>query len=142
MTTTPTTKKSTSATKAPAKTSSKAAAAKAKAKAATKAAPKAEDADEPAGIGHNNPPKEKYRAGAELASYIERIERLEEEKKAVAEDIKEVYAQAKAVGFDTKIMRIVARRRKMDKADLLEQEQLVETYELALEGRDLADDDE
>ncbi len=52
-------------------------------------------------------------AGDHLRSFIERIERLEEEKKALAEDIKEVYAEAKGTGFDVKIMRQLVRLRKM-----------------------------
>jgi len=55
-------------------------------------------------------------AGEQLRSFIERIERLEEEKKGIAEDIKEVYAGAKAVGFDPKVMRKVISIRKMDQA--------------------------
>jgi uncharacterized protein (UPF0335 family) len=63
-----------------------------------------------------------------LKSFIERIERLEEEKKALAADIKEIYAEAKSAGFDTKISRQVVRIRKMDKADRQEQEALLEVY--------------
>ena len=71
-------------------------------------------------------------AGDRLKSFIERIERLEEEKKALANDIKEVYAEAKGTGFDTKIMRQVIRLRKMDKDDLDEQETLLDVYRRAL----------
>jgi uncharacterized protein (UPF0335 family) len=71
-------------------------------------------------------------AGDRLKSFIERIERLEEEKKALANDIKEVYAEAKGTGFDTKIMRQVIRLRKMDKDDLDEQETLLDIYRRAL----------
>lgn len=71
-------------------------------------------------------------AGERLKSFIERIERLEEEKKALAEDIKEVYAEAKGSGFDTKIMRQVIRLRRMDKDDLDEQETLLDVYKRAL----------
>ncbi|MDJ0948991.1 MAG: DUF2312 domain-containing protein [Alphaproteobacteria bacterium] len=67
-----------------------------------------------------------------LRSYIERIERLEEEKAALAADIREVYAQAKGDGFDPKIMRQVYRIRKMDSADREEQEHLLEIYKRAL----------
>jgi uncharacterized protein (UPF0335 family) len=63
-----------------------------------------------------------------LKSFIERIERLEEEKKALAADIKEIYTEAKSAGFDTKIIRQVVRIRKMDKADRQEQEALLEVY--------------
>jgi len=71
-------------------------------------------------------------AGDRLKSFIERIERLEEERKALSNDIKEVYAEAKGTGFDTKIMRQVIRLRKMDKDDLDEQEALIDIYKRAL----------
>jgi len=67
-----------------------------------------------------------------LRSFIERIERLEEEKKGLQDDIKEVYAEAKGTGFDAKIMRQIVRLRKMDKADLQEQEAILELYKQAL----------
>ena len=67
-----------------------------------------------------------------LRSFIERIERLEEEKKALADDIKEVYSEAKGTGFDTKIMRQVIRMRKLDKADFQEQEAVLDLYLSAL----------
>ncbi len=71
-------------------------------------------------------------AGERLKSFIERIERLEDEKKALAEDIKEVYAEAKGVGFDTKIMRQIVKIRKMDQDEVDEQEALLDTYKRAL----------
>jgi uncharacterized protein (UPF0335 family) len=71
-------------------------------------------------------------AGERLKSFIERIERLEEEKKALAEDIKEVFAEAKGVGFDVKTIRQVLKLRRMDKDDLDEQEALLDTYLRAL----------
>ena len=71
-------------------------------------------------------------AGERLRSFIERIERLEEEKRALAQDIKEVYAEAKGTGFDVKIMRQVIRLRRMDKDDLDEQETLLDIYRRAL----------
>jgi uncharacterized protein (UPF0335 family) len=71
-------------------------------------------------------------AGDRLKSFIERIERLEEERKALSNDIKEVYAEAKGTGFDTKIMRQVIRLRRMDKDDLDEQEALIDVYKRAL----------
>ena len=71
--------------------------------------------------------------GAEqLRSYIERIERLEEEKAALAGDIREVYAEAKGNGFDTKTLRSVVRLRKQDSAERQEQEALLELYMQAL----------
>ncbi|MBC2776107.1 DUF2312 domain-containing protein [Parasphingopyxis marina] len=67
-----------------------------------------------------------------LRLLIERIERLEEEKKAMADDIRDVYAEAKAVGYDPKVMRQVVRLRKMDTQDRREQDDLLETYKAAL----------
>ncbi len=68
----------------------------------------------------------------QLKSVIERIERLEEEKKAIADDIKEVYAEAKGNGFDTKVLRQIIRIRKQDAAERMEQEALLELYMAAL----------
>jgi len=67
-----------------------------------------------------------------LRSFVERIERLEEEKKALADDIKEVYSEAKGTGFDTKVMRQVIRLRKMESADRQEQEAMLDLYLSAL----------
>ena len=71
-------------------------------------------------------------AQGQLKAFIERIERLEEEKKAIAADIKEVYAEAKGTGFDTKIMRKVITLRKKDKAERQEEEALLDLYMSAL----------
>ena len=71
-------------------------------------------------------------AGERLRSFIERVERLEEEKRTLAEDIKEVFAEAKGTGFDTKIMRQIIKIRRMDKDDLDEQETLLDIYMRAL----------
>jgi uncharacterized protein (UPF0335 family) len=71
-------------------------------------------------------------AGERLKSFIERIERLEEEKRALGEDIKEVYAEAKGTGFDTKIMRQIIRIRKRDQDELDEEETLLDVYKRAL----------
>ena len=72
-------------------------------------------------------------AGAEqLTQFIERIERLEEEKRALMADIKDVYAEAKATGFEPKIMRQVIRLRSMDRDLLSEQDALLNTYRDAL----------
>jgi uncharacterized protein (UPF0335 family) len=68
----------------------------------------------------------------QLKSIVERIERLEEEKAALAEDIKEVYAEAKANGYDTKTLRTVIRLRKQDSAERQEQEALLDLYLAAL----------
>ncbi len=71
--------------------------------------------------------------GAErLRSFIERIERLEEEKAALTADIREVYAEAKGNGFDTKVMRQVIRLRKMETSDRQEQEALLDLYKRAI----------
>jgi uncharacterized protein (UPF0335 family) len=71
-------------------------------------------------------------AGERLKSFIERVERLEEEKRALAQDIKEVYAEAKGVGFDTKTMRQIVKLRKMDQDEVDEQEALLDVYKRAL----------
>lgn len=68
----------------------------------------------------------------QLKSYIERVERLEEDKKAVLEDIKEVFAEAKANGFDVKTMRQVMKLRKMDANERDEQEYMLDVYKRAL----------
>ena len=67
-----------------------------------------------------------------LKSFIERIERLEEEKSNILTDIKEVYSEAKGLGYDPKIMRKVLIIRKMDIDERLEQEALLDTYRNAL----------
>ena len=72
-------------------------------------------------------------AADKLRSFIERIEHLEEEKKAIADDIREVFAEAKADGFDVKIMRTILKLRKMDAAARDEQEMLIDTYRKALD---------
>jgi uncharacterized protein (UPF0335 family) len=64
--------------------------------------------------------------------FVERVERLEEEKKAIADDIRDVYAEAKGNGFDVKTLRVVVRLRKQDINDRKEQEALLETYLHAL----------
>lgn len=71
-------------------------------------------------------------AADRLRSFIERIERLEEEKAALAADIREVYAEAKGTGFDTKIMRQIVRLRKMDAASRQEQDELLDLYKRAI----------
>ena len=71
-------------------------------------------------------------AAGQLKSLIERIERLEEDKAALASDIREVYAEAKGNGFDTKIIRQVIRMRRLDKADRQEQEAVLDLYLSAL----------
>jgi len=68
----------------------------------------------------------------QLKSIIERIERLEEEKKTISDDIKDVYAEAKGSGFDVKALRTIIRMRKEDADKRQEQETILETYMLAL----------
>ena len=67
-----------------------------------------------------------------LKAFVERVERLEEEKKAIADDVRDVYAEAKANGFDVKAMRTVVRMRKLDVNERKEQEAILETYLQAL----------
>ena len=67
-------------------------------------------------------------AGDRLKSFVERIERLEEEKRALAEDVKEIYSEAKGAGFDVKTIRQIIRIRKMDEDDRDEAEALLDTY--------------
>ena len=80
-------------------------------------------------IGHNS-------SEEQLRLLIERVEHMEEEKKNVSEDIRDVYSEAKAVGFDPKIMRQIVRLRKMEADDRAEMEAILETYKKAL-GMDL-----
>ena len=82
------------------------------------------------GIGHNGQEDDRLRL------LIERIERLEEEKSAIGDDIKDVYLEAKSVGYDAKIMRQIVRLRKMKPDDRREMELVLETYKRAL-GLDL-----
>lgn len=77
-----------------------------------------------ADAGHN--------AGAQIRSIVERIERLEEEKKAIGDDIKDIYAEAKGNGFDVKALRTIIRIRKQDANERAEQEAIVELYMHAL----------
>jgi uncharacterized protein (UPF0335 family) len=67
-----------------------------------------------------------------LKAFVERIERLEEEKKAIADDIRDVYAEAKGTGFDVKALRTIVRMRKQDVNERREQEAILETYMHAL----------
>lgn len=103
-----------------------------------------DDDDIIGGIGHNKPPK-KARSGMvedkKLKAYIERIEKLEEEKANIAADIRDVFYEAKGNGFDTKTMRTVLKLRKLNHNDRLEQEYLLDIYKRAL-GLDLELDDE
>ncbi|MCH7935980.1 MAG: DUF2312 domain-containing protein [Proteobacteria bacterium] len=67
-----------------------------------------------------------------LRSFVDRIERLEEEKQALAADIREVYSEAKGAGFDVKVMRQLIRLRKLDKDDRTQMEEILHVYERAL----------
>lgn len=71
-------------------------------------------------------------SGDRLKSFIERIERLEEEKSGLAEDIREVYGEAKSVGFDVKIIRKVVSLRKMDADKRREEEEILDLYKAAV----------
>jgi len=82
------------------------------------------------GAGHNSGADDRLRL------LIERVERLEEEKKAIADDVKDVFAEAKAVGYDVKTMRKIIALRKMKPDDRREQQMILETYANAL-GLDL-----
>jgi uncharacterized protein (UPF0335 family) len=68
----------------------------------------------------------------QLKAFIERIERLEEEKKATSDDIRDVYAEAKGNGFDVKALRTIVRLRKLDTDERREQQEVLETYMHAL----------
>ena len=71
-------------------------------------------------------------AAGQLRAFIERVERLEEEKQALADDIKDVFAEMKGTGFDTKAVRTIIRMRKQDKAERQEAEAILDIYLAAL----------
>lgn len=84
-------------------------------------------------VGHNGGPVTVNGIGGErLLQYIERVERLEEEKAGLMDDIRDVYAEARSAGFETKIMRQVVKLRKMDHQKRQEQEELLELYKAAI----------
>jgi len=83
-------------------------------------------------VGHNSGAVN----GAQLRSIVERIERLDEEKKGLSDDIKEIFIEAKSNGYDAKIIRMVLRERKLTKEDRQERDDLKELYMDAL-GEDL-----
>jgi uncharacterized protein (UPF0335 family) len=68
----------------------------------------------------------------QLKAFVERVERLEQEKKAISDDIRDIYAEAKANGFDVKALRVIVRLRKQDTDERREHEAIVETYMHAL----------
>lgn len=78
--------------------------------------------------GHNSEPSQTRFAKDQLKAFVERIERLEEEKKAIAEDIRGVYVEAKGSGFDVKALRALIRLRKQDPQERAEQQALLDTY--------------
>ncbi|WP_316159687.1 DUF2312 domain-containing protein [Bradyrhizobium sp. SZCCHNRI3042] len=88
--------------------------------------------DNPRAVSGDNSGSARAFAHAQLKSIIERIERLEEEKKAIAEDIKDVYAESKGNGFDVKAIRTIIRLRKRDPNERQEEESILETYLQAL----------
>ncbi len=71
-------------------------------------------------------------AGAELRQFVERVERLEEEKKAIADDIRDVFAEMKGRGYDVKVVRQILRMRKRDQSERKEEEAILEVYMQAL----------
>jgi uncharacterized protein (UPF0335 family) len=78
-------------------------------------------------------PQAKVKVGKEqLRAFVERVERLEEEKKTISDDIRDVYAEAKANGFDVKTLRVVVRMRKQDANERAEQQAILDTYLHAL----------
>ncbi len=79
------------------------------------------------------PSDEKYNVtGQELRQFIERVERLEQEKQEISEQVKEVFAEIKSRGFDVKAIRVILRERKQDPDDIAEQEAVIDMYKAAL----------
>ena len=86
-----------------------------------------------AGIGHNSGEAAPV-AADRLRSLVERIERLEEERRNIGSDIKDIYVEAKSAGFNTKVLRMVIRERRQDADELAELELEKDTYNNALRG--------
>jgi uncharacterized protein (UPF0335 family) len=87
------------------------------------------------GIGHNGPPEEEAQptiAVERLASFIERIERLNEERKDLGADIRDIFSEVKSAGFDVKVVRKILALRKLDPDDVEEEEILLDVYRSAL----------
>ena len=84
-----------------------------------------------AAVKEENQPATRF-AKDHLKAFVERIERLEEEKKTIADDVRDVYAEAKATGFDVKALRAIVRLRKVDADERKEHEAILETYMHAL----------
>jgi uncharacterized protein (UPF0335 family) len=85
----------------------------------------------PASAAANETPTTRF-AKDQLKAFIERVEKLEEEKKAISDDIRDVFAESKANGFDVKALRTIVRLRKMDANEREEQDAILETYMHAL----------
>ena len=83
-------------------------------------------------MADNDTPTSQTVAAGQLRAVVERIERLEEDKKAIADDIKDVYAEAKGTGFDIKALRTIVRLRKKDQAEREEEESILDLYKAAL----------
>lgn len=90
-------------------------------------AAKKKQSPEKPGVGHNS-----GISGSRLKSFIERVERLEEEKKAIGEDVTDVYIEAKSSGFDPKIMKKIVKLRKASKEKLAEEKELTALYLAAI----------
>ena len=84
------------------------------------------------GEGHNSAGEGHNSAGEELRSLVERVERLNEEKQGIADDIKDIFLEAKSRGWDTKVMRKIIAARKVDTEKRQEERALIETYASAL----------
>lgn len=85
-------------------------------------------------IGHNSGEEQDVGgvSGKRLKAYLDRVERLEEEKSGIADDIKDIFAEAKATGFDVKTMRKLVRLRKMDAEKRREEDEILELYKAAI----------
>ena len=90
-----------------------------------------------AGVGHNSGDVLNSSAQTQLKSILERIERLDDEKDAISEHIKEVYAESKGNGFDNKVLRKIVALRKKDRGKVLEEKAILELYAHALGIEDL-----
>lgn len=94
--------------------------------------PRQTDLEDVTGKSPDNAAKAQAIAGARLRSIIERVERLEEEKKALAADIRDIFLEAKSAGFDVKVIRQLIRLRRLEPADVEEQETLLDVYRRAI----------
>lgn len=85
-----------------------------------------------AGVGHNSGAEVGGIASDRLRSIVERIERLQDERKSIASDVKDIFTEAKSAGFDVKVVRKVLQRRAAERAEVEEQDTLLDLYERAL----------